>query len=96
MYSWYFETSKLDDKFDVYIANSEKMLAYVFSDQIEDIKRQLYEVFPNVKYTPCLAYKDLEVQRIVRDANFPYTKVTIEDDFKLHEIWKIIYKHCLN
>lgn len=64
--------------------------------EIEDIYTNLHMLkFPNVSYSPCNAYKDHTIQQIVRYTDIPYNKYDVEDKTKLHEIWKDIYKHCI-
>lgn len=95
MYAWMFDTNKVGYNFQVFIMNSENFIAYVFVDQIRPLLDEMYKAFPNVPYSPCNAYKDYTIQQIVRYTDIPYKKYDVEDKTKLHEIWKDIYKHCI-
>lgn len=95
MYAWLFKTNGCDYNFKVFVMNSENFIAYVFVDQIQELLDSMFLAFENVSYSPCNAYKDKTLQQIVRYADIPYSKHYVEDDMKLHEIWKDIYKHCV-
>lgn len=95
MYAWMFDTNKAGYNFQVFIMNSENFIVYVFVDQIRPLLDEMYKAFPNVSYSPCNAYKDHTIQQIVRYTDIPYNKYDVEDKTKLHEIWKDIYKHCI-
>lgn len=95
MYAWMFNKHNYAYNFKVFIMNSENFIAYIFVDEIEPLLASMYTTFENVSYSPCNAYKDQNIQLLVRHTEIPYKKFYVEDNTKLHEIWKDIYKHCI-
>ena len=91
MYDWLLQTRGNHPEAKFYIMNSEKMFAYVFSKDIEEIKAKLWEVFPTIKESPCNAYKNPKVQAIIRYAKISYRKELISDKFELDTKLKHIY-----
>lgn len=91
MYDWMLQTKGGHSEAKFYIMNSEKMFAYVFSKDIEDIKAKLWEIFPTIEESPCVAYKNPKVQAVVRYASINYRKDFISDHFELDEKIKEIY-----
>lgn len=94
MYDWLLQTRGNHPEAKFYIMNSEKMFTYVFSKDIEDIKAQLWEIFPTISESPCVAYKNPKVQAVVRNATISYQKTLISDQFELDEKIKDIYNQA--
>lgn len=94
MYDWMLQTQGGHPEAKFYIMNSEKMFAYIFSKDIEDIKAKLWEIFPTISESPCVAYKNPKVQAAIRYASINYRKDAISDQFELDEKIKEIYKQA--
>ena len=92
MYDWMLQTKGKHEEAKFYIMNSEKMFVYVFSKDIKELKAKLWEVFPTIEESPCVAYKNPKIQAIVRYASINYRKYIISDRFELDEEIKEIYK----
>lgn len=94
MYDWMLQTRGGHPEAKFYIMNSEKMFAYVFSKDIEDIKAELWKIFPTIEESPCVAYKNPKVQAVVRYASISYHKDAISDQFELDAKIEDIYKQA--
>ena len=64
----------------------------LYPKDIEELKAKLWEVFPTIEESPCVAYKNPKIQAIVRYASINYRKYIISDRFELDEEIKEIYK----
>ena len=70
------------------------MFTYVFSKDIENIKAQLWEIFPTISESPCIAYKNPKIQAIVRNAEISYRKSLISEQFELDKHIEEIYNQA--
>ena len=95
MYEWMMEMRHFDYNMQIHILNSEKYFSYVYTDEIKEFRRKLWNIYPIIKETPCVAYKNPLVRNVMDETHINFHKELITDKFKLHEVVRNIFKHCL-
>lgn len=95
MYEWMFEMRKFDYNVKFYSLDSEKYFSYVYSDEISELKRKLWNIFPIAPECPSSIYKNPLVNDLLKKTEVSFHKELITDKFKLHEVVRSIFKHCL-
>ena len=95
MYDWIFERKGFYYDTQFYMLTSEKYVSVIYSEEIEEFKRKLWNVYPVITESPCNAYKNPLVRKIMDETNIDFRKQLITDKFKLHEVVRDIFKHCL-
>jgi hypothetical protein len=95
MYEWMFEQAEVEYKLSVFILNSESYFAYVYNDEIQQLKKTLWSIFPEITETPCKAYKNKLIQDVIRKKVIPINKSQITDNYSMHGTIRDICKHCL-
>ena len=95
MYNWMFEQSNSQYKFDVFILNSESYFAYIYDDELVDVKRILWSIFPLIAESPSVAYKNELVKKAIKGLDIPFRKDKITSEYAFHEVIRDIYKRCI-
>jgi len=95
MYEWMFEQKDVFYNISVFILNSDSYFAYVYNDEIQKLKKDLWAIFPEIKESPCLAYSNKLVQSVIRKKVIPINKSKLTDNYSMHGTIREIYKHCL-
>ena len=83
------------DSYKNQLENIGKYFSYVYSDEISELKRKLWNIFPIAPECPSSIYKNPLVNDLLKRTEISFHKELITDKFKLHEVVRSIFKHCL-
>ena len=95
MYEWMFDMRKEGYNIKVHILNSEKYFAYIYEDEIVELKRKLWNIFPVVPETPSGVYSNPLVNKLLKETTISFHRENLTDKFELHKVIRNIFKHCL-